>query len=114
VQLPARAVDPSAPAVCHQASFGCILKDGVDVLDYRQAEAKPWDCIAKHHGVAAGMEPKAAAEPATPHTTASAIADYVADYVARGGKALRTTKQAADAHIIPTIGKTPVGHLTRD
>jgi hypothetical protein len=33
VQEPARVVDPSAPAGYRQASFGCILKERVDILD---------------------------------------------------------------------------------
>jgi hypothetical protein len=34
--------------------------------------------------------------------------------VARGGKALARTKQAADDHILPTLGTTAVGRLTRE
>ena len=42
------------------------------------------------------------------------MADYLADYAARGGKALGTTRQAIEAHILPALGKLPVGRLTRD
>ncbi len=84
------------------------------MLDYRLAEAKAREWIARHHRVAAGLEPEPAAAPATPYTVAEAIADYLADYAARGGKALGTTRQAAEAHILPALGTLPVGRLTRD
>jgi integrase len=83
-------------------------------VDYRKAEANARDGIARHHRVAAGMEPEAAATPAAPYTVADALADYLADYVARGGKALATTKQAAEAHILRPLGALPVGRLTRE
>ena len=86
----------------------------MEVLDYRKAEADARNWIARHHRMAAGMEPEPAAMPADPYTVADAIADYLADYVARGGKALATTKQAAEAHILPALGTMPVGRLTRD
>ncbi len=60
------------------------------------------------------MEPEPAAGPAAPYTVANAIADYLADYAGRGGKAIRTTKAVAEAHIIPALGNLPVGRLTRD
>src|SRR6201986_5326578 len=85
-----RVVDRSAGGGYRQEAFGRaddVLKaDGADILDYRQAEARARDWIARHHRIAAGMEPEPAAEPATPYITANAIADYLADYVARGGK----------------------------
>jgi len=60
------------------------------------------------------MEPEAAIAPLTPYTVADAVADYLADYQARGGKAFRTTRQVAETHILPTLGKIAVGRLTRD
>jgi integrase len=113
-----RVADPSAGGGYRQASLGraddTLKADGADVLDYRQAEGKARDWIARHHRVAAGVEPERAAAPATPYTVADAIADYLADYMARGGKAIRRTRQVADAHILPPLGKTPVGRLTRE
>ena len=91
-----------------------LKADGAEVLDYRQAEAKARDWIARHHRVAAGLEPESATGPAVPYIVANAMADYLADYAGRGGKAIRTTKAVAEAHIIPTLGKLPVGRLTRD
>jgi integrase len=113
-----RVTDPSAGGGYRQASLGhsddTLKADGVEVLDYRKAEAEAREWIARHHRVAAGLEPEAATKPAAPYTVADAITDYLADYVARGGKAIRTTRQVAEAHILPTLGKTPVGWLTRD
>jgi integrase len=88
--------------------------DGRVVLDFRQAQAKAQEWAVRIHRVAAGLEPERAAAPAAPYTLASAVADYLADYAARGGKALATTRQAAEAHILPSLGDLPVGRLTRD
>ena len=113
-----RVRDLTAGGNYRQESLGraddTLKADGVEVLDYRKAEAKARDWIARHHRIAAGLEPEPSATPARPYTVSDALADYLADYSARGGKALRTTKQVADAHIIPALGKTPVGRLTRD
>lgn len=113
-----RVADPSAGGGYRQASLGraddALKAAGEKVLDYRQAENAAREWIARHHRIAAGMEPEPAAEPARPYNVADAIADYLTDYVARGGKALRTTKQVAEAHIIPALGQTAVGRLTRD
>jgi integrase len=113
-----RVADPSAGGGYRQESLGraddTLKADGVEVLDYRKAEANARDWIARHHRVAAGMEPEPTATHATPYTIADAIADYLSDYVARGGKALARTKQAADDHILSTLGTTAVGRLTRE
>ncbi len=113
-----RVADPTAGGGYRQAAIGraddALKAAGNEVLDYRQAEAKARDWIARHHRVAAGLEPEPAATPAAPYTVASAIIDYLADYAARGGKALGTTRQAIEAHILPALGTLPVGRLTRD
>ncbi len=113
-----RVADPSAGGGYRQASLGraddTLRADGVAVLDYRKAEADARNWIARHHRVAAGLEPEPAATPTIAYSVADAITDYLADYVARGGKALATTKQAAEAHILPAIGTLPVGRLTRE
>jgi integrase len=93
---------------------GATTRDGVKVLDFRQAQARAQGWATRLHRVAAGLEPERAATPAAPYTVADAVADYLADYAARGGKALATTRQAADAHIGPELGSVPVGRLTRD
>jgi hypothetical protein len=84
------------------------------VLDYRRAETKAREWIARHHRVAAGLEPEPAPAPVAPYTIANALADYLVDYAARGGKAVGTTRQAIEAHILPALGTLPVGRLTRD
>jgi integrase len=115
---PVRAGDPTAGGGYRQAALGraddALKAAGTEVLDYRQAEANAREWIARHHRVAAGLEPEPTATPAAPYTVADAIADYLADYAARGGKALGTTRQAAEAHILPALGRLPVGRLTRD
>jgi integrase len=113
-----RIADPTAGGGYRQAALGraddALKAAGTDVLDYRQAEAQAREWIARHHRVAAGMEPEPAATPAAPYTVANAIADYLADYTARGGKALAGTRTAAEAHILPALGRLRVGSLTRD
>jgi integrase len=113
-----RVADPSAGGGYRQASLGraddALKADGAVILDYRKAEAEARNWITRHHRVAAGMEPEPVAAATAPYTVADAINDYLADYVARGGKALGTTKQAAEAHILPLLGTLPVGRLTRE
>jgi integrase len=84
------------------------------VLDFRQAQAKAQDWARRLHRVAAGLEPEPAAAPSAPYTVSDAIRDYLADYAARGGKALYATRNAAEANILPTLGTLPVPRLTRD
>jgi integrase len=113
-----RIADPSAGGGYRQSVIGraddALKADDAEVLDYRQAEKEARAWIARHHRVAAGMEPELEAKPAAPYTVANAMADYLADYAARGGKAVRTTTQVAEAHIIPPLGALTVGRLTRD
>jgi integrase len=113
-----RVSDPSAGGGYRQERLGraddALKAAGEAVLDYRQAENAARDWIARHHRVAAGMEPEAVAAPAAPYTVTDALTDYLSDYVARGGKALAATKQAAGAHIQPALGRLPVGRLTRE
>jgi integrase len=110
--------DPIAGGGYRQSALGraddALKAAGEKVLDYRQAEVVAREWIARHHRVAAGLEPEPAATPAAPYSVADAMADYLADYAARGGKALGTTRQAAEAHILPALGKLPVGRLTRE
>jgi integrase len=113
-----RVADPAAGGGYRQQALGraddALIAAGEDVLDYRQAEAKAREWIARHHRVAAGLEPERPAAPATPYTVAECLADYLSDYEARGGKSLDTTRRAVDLHILPPLGKLPVGRLTRD
>lgn len=93
---------------------GAVAPAGVKVLDFRQAQTKAQEWAVRLHRVAAGLEPERTVAPASPYSVTEAIADYLADYAARGGKALGTTRQAAEAHILPALGTLPVGRLTRD
>ncbi|MSP00241.1 MAG: site-specific integrase [Acetobacteraceae bacterium] len=113
-----RIADPTAGGGYRQHVLGraddVLTAAGEAVLDFRQAEKAARDEIARRHRVAAGQEPEPETKPAAPFTVSDAIATYLADYVARGGKALSTTKHVADAHILPPLGAIPVGRLTRD
>lgn len=113
----ARIADPTAGGGYRQAALGraddALKAAGGKVLDYRQAEAKAREWIARHHRVTAGVEPEQESTAAPLYTVATALADYLTDYAARGGKALSTTEQAADAHILPQLGTAQVRHLTR-
>jgi integrase len=113
-----RVADPTAGGGYRQSALGkaddALKAAGDEVLDWRQAETKARDWIARQHRVAAGLEPEPSTASTTPYAVADAIRDYLADYVARGGKALGGTRLAAEAHIIPALGNLPVGRLTRD
>ena len=110
--------DPSAGGGYRQAALGraddALKAAGDKVLDYRGAEAKARDWIGRRHRVAAGLEPEPSTTPAKPYTVREAIADYLTDFAARGGKGVAQTRIASDAHIIPTLGAVPVPRLTRD
>ena len=113
-----RIADPTAGGGYRQQALGraddALLAAGDQVLEYRQAEMRAREWIARHHRIAAGLEPEPAATPAAPYTVANAVNDYLADYEARGGKSLTTNKQAAAVHILPALGAIAVGRLTRD
>jgi hypothetical protein len=113
-----RIADPTAGGGYRQASIGraddTLKADGADVFDYRQAEGKARDWIARQHRIRAGMEPEPASKAAKPYTVEEAVADYLAEFAARGGKSLVQTRQAAVAHIVPALGALPVVRLTRE
>jgi hypothetical protein len=81
--------------------------DGVAVLDYAQAQnaAREWwraeTRREEGHDTRQG-----------PLTVADAMAEYLKAYERRGGKAVYETQRAADTHIVPALGTTPVGKLT--
>ena len=108
-----RTPDTRAANGYRQASLGAaddtLKADGVKVLDYREAEAAARGWIARHNRVMAGIEDA----PVAPITVREAMSAYVADYKARGGKALVTTEIAIAAHILPTLGEIRVDRLTR-
>ena len=55
---------------------------------------------------------RAGGKAAAPVTVGEAVAAYLTDYVARGGKALPETKRAVNAHILPKLGERKVVELT--
>jgi hypothetical protein len=87
--------------------------DGERVLDFRQAQSKALVWAARQQRIASGEEAEPDAKARRAYTVADAMADYLADYKARDGKALKTTRNAIDAHIIPALGNTAVGRLTK-
>jgi integrase len=113
-----RLVDPLAGGGYRQTSLGraddALKADGVEVYDYRQAEGKARDWIARQHRIRAGMEPEPVPAQAASYTVADAVADYLTEFAARGGKSLLQTRQTAKAHIMPALGALPVGRLTRE
>ena len=88
--------------------------DDAKVLDFRQAQANAVQWAERLNRVAAGLEAERPKAPAAPYTVANAMADYLADYAARGGKSLSTTQKAVEAHILPALGSSPVGKLARE
>jgi integrase len=81
--------------------------DGAHVLDYRQAQQKALDQIARWE------HPDAPEEPAAPIT----VADVVKDYLGWTEKHRRATtarewRYMANAHILPPLGKLEVAKLT--
>jgi len=81
--------------------------DGVAVLDYRHAQkaAREWWRVERRREEGHDT-------PDGPVTVALVIADYLKAYERRGGKAVYTTRLAADTHILPALGETPVSKLT--
>ena len=90
-----------------------ISANGASVLDFRQADQKARQWLARQHRIANGMEAEPQAK-TKPYTVADAMKDYLADYLARGGKGLPQTRASVNAHILPELGPLPVGRLTRE
>ena len=78
--------------------------DGVSTLNFAQAQAAAATWFADLGRVGGRV--------AAPLTVRAAMADYLADYRARGGKALPGTESAINAHIIPKLGDRLVADLT--
>jgi integrase len=82
--------------------------DGVVCLSYSDAqrEAGKWFRVAAN-----GFQEGEARS--GPHTVKDAMADYLAAYIRRGGKALDRTQSAIEAHINPMLGNVPISKLTK-
>jgi hypothetical protein len=81
--------------------------DGVAVLDYSQAQKAARDWWRAEARREEGHDTRQG-----PLTIADAVAEYLKAYERRGGKAVYETKRAAETHILPELGTTPVGKLT--
>ena len=90
------------------------LGESAPVMDFRQAQAKASEWADHQLRIRAGLEATRSTVPAKPYAVAEALADYMADYTARGGKALVQTRNAISAHIEPALGQEFVTRLTRD
>jgi integrase len=81
--------------------------DGIAVLDYGQAQK-----AAREWWRAELRREEGHDTPSGPFTVAQAVADYLADFEARGGKSVYDTRRTAQTHILPALGTTLVGKLT--
>jgi integrase len=82
--------------------------DGHSVLSFGQAQerARQW-FATKEREAASDVAPTGS------YTVQDALADYLADYVRRGGKAANRMRYVIDAHILPALGDVEVTKLTR-
>ncbi len=78
--------------------------DGFETLNFNQAQKKAGDWFAELM--------RADGRKAEPLTVSEAVDHYLADYAARGGKAVKDTRTAFDAHVIPALGDKEVAKLT--
>ncbi len=83
--------------------------DGKHVLTFAQAQTAARDWATQEAIRAANPD---AAPPKAPLTVRAAATAYVADYTARGGKALATLNTTINAFILPTLGDRLVKDLT--
>jgi integrase len=81
--------------------------DGVSVLDYGQAQSAAREWWRTELRLEEGHDTRQG-----PFTVTDTIADYLNTYHRRGGKAVYDARRAAEAHILPVLGTTPVGKLT--
>jgi integrase len=81
--------------------------DGVSVLDYGQAQSAAREWWRTELRREEGHESRQG-----PFTVTDAITDYLKNYQGRGGRAVYDARRAAETHILPVLGTTPVGKLT--
>lgn len=82
--------------------------NGVNVLDYRQAQGKARELRDEAVRTLNGVS-----KPAGPYTVADAVRDYL-DWLGTHRKSERDFRYRADAHILPELGETEVARLTAD
>jgi integrase len=78
--------------------------DGTDTLTFAQAQNRASDWFVEVMQAAGKIE--------TPKTVKDAVTAYLADYTARGGKALDQLTETFDAHVLPTLGDVLLKDLT--
>ena len=84
--------------------------DGATVLNWSQAQAKAREEFQRLQRAAEGLDET---PQAGPYTVKDALADYMAAYRRKGGKAADRTQWAIDALIVPALGVVPVAKLLR-
>ena len=80
--------------------------DGINVLDFTQAQEKARKWFAQLAREDAGEKP------AGPYTVRKAIEEYLDDYKIRSGRALQAMEYAINAHILPELGNEDAAKLT--
>jgi integrase len=80
--------------------------DGTVVLNFSQAQRKARDWATRQERQASGVDD------GTPWTVQEAVAAYLADYTARGGKARRYVETTFNAHVLPKLAGRKITDLT--
>lgn len=81
-----------------------IEADGAAILSFPQAQSRAIAWFAERA--------RGGGKTVLPVTVAEAIAAYLTDYQARGGKALKPARATIDAHILPALGGKKLADLT--
>lgn len=81
--------------------------DGQHVLNFDQAQGAARDWFQELAKIDAGEEIGG------PYTVAQAMADYLVDYLRRGGRAPDRMRYTINSHIVPNLGDVDVGKLTQ-
>ena len=83
--------------------------NGVDVLDYWQAQDEAREQDRQRKRVARGEAP----DRKGPYTVAHAIEDYLVEYDRRGGRSRQITEKVIDTHIRPPFSDKAINDLSR-
>jgi integrase len=98
--------------VYHETKIGLAddLQDanGDGILDFSQAQRTAREWCTNQQRLASGLSPRRDG----PYTVAHAMADYIADYRRRGGKAFDSIESVARRNIFPELGDVLVVKLT--
>jgi integrase len=82
--------------------------DGLTVFSFSQAQERAREFFTSKARQLAGHD----APSEGPYTVQKAIEDYLADRALRGSKGVRADRYAAEARILPTLGKVELSKLT--